>query len=157
MAITNSVATSFKTEVLSGGHNFSSSNRALSANTADTFKIALYTSSATLNESTTAYTTTNEITNTAGSAYTAGGKVLTITQPPTAQSVPPTTTVYVDFADVSWTSATFTAAGALIYNASNGNKAVATLSFGGDKTVVSGTFTVTFPTPNSGASIVQIA
>lgn len=157
MANTTAMATSFKVEILSGGHNFNTTNRALTTNTQDTFKIALYTSAATYGASTTTYSSTNEITNTSGAAYVAGGSTLSIIQVPIAQTNAPTTTVYVDFADSTWSSASFTANGAMIYNSTNGNRTVATLSFGGDKTVTSGTFTIQYPTPNAGASIIQIA
>jgi hypothetical protein len=152
MSIVTALTTAFKTEVLSGGHNFSASNRALSASTQDVFKIALYTSAATLDETTMVYTTNNEV---VGAGYTAGGATLTINQQPIATGTP-NTTAFIDFDDVQWSGASFVAAGALIYNSSNGNKAVATLSFGGDKTAV-GTFTIQFPAAGSGAAIVQIA
>jgi len=153
MAITTALATSFKVDILSGGHNFNTTNRALSSNTQDVFKIALYTSAATLDSTITAYTATNEV---SGTGYSAGGATLTINQVPVS-SGSPTTTAFIDFADVSWTSATFTANGALIYNSSNSNKAVAVLAFGADKTVLSGTFTIQFPVAGAGASIIQIA
>lgn len=152
MAITQAMTTSFKVDILSGGMNFNTTNRALSSNTQDTFKIALYTSSATLDATTTAYSSTNEITNTSGSAYTAGGATLT-TVAPTSSG----TTSYVDFNDVSWSSASFTANGALIYNSSNSNKSVAVLAFGGDKTASNGTFTIQFPTPDASNAIIRIA
>ena len=108
MAITSAVCTSFKVELLKGEHNFT-------ASTGDTFKIALFTSSATLGASTTDYSTSNEITNTSGTAYTAGGASLTSVTPTSSG-----TTAYCDFADVSWTSASFTANGCLIYNTTTG-------------------------------------
>jgi hypothetical protein len=156
MPITTAMATSFKVDILSGGHNFNTTNRALSSNTQDSFKIALYTSTATYGAATTAYSSTNEITNTAGSAYSAGGLALTISQVPIATGTP-NTTAYIDFADSTWSSASFTANGAMIYNTTNSNKTVATLSFGGDKTVTSGTFTIQYPAPGTGSSIIQIA
>lgn len=143
MAITQSLATSFKVQLMQGTQNFSS----------NTFKIALYTSSATLGASTTAYTTTNEITNTAGSAYTAGGNTLTVSTTPTSSG----TTAYISFANTSWTNASFTARGAMIYNSTNGNACVAVFDFGADKTVVDGTFTITFPTADASSAIIRIA
>ena len=150
MAITSAVCTSFKVELLEGKHNFTNS-------TGDTFKIALYTSSATLGASTTDYAATNEITNTSGTAYTAGGKALTNVTPTSSS-----TTAYTDFSDVSWTSASFTANGALIYNTTTGTgssttDAVCAIAFGGDKTATSGTFTIQFPTADASDAILRIA
>ena len=145
MAITSAICTSFKQEILVGTHNFT-------ATTGDTFKIALYTSSATLGASTTAYSTSEEITNTSGTAYTAGGATLTSVTPTTSG-----TTALCDFADVSYTSASFTANGALIYNSSQSDKAVCAIAFGSDKTVTSGTFTIQFPTADATNAIIRIA
>ena len=145
MAITSAVCTSFKQEILVGTHNFT-------ATTGNTFKIALYTSSATLGAGTTAYSTTNEITNSSGTAYTAGGATLTSVTPTTDS-----TTAVCDFADVSFSSASFTANGALIYNDTQSDKAVAVIAFGGDKTVTSGTFTIQFPTADATNAIIRIA
>ena len=145
MAITSAVCNSFKTEVLQGLHNFTASS-------GNTFKIALYTSSATLNKSTTAYSSSNEITNTSGSAYTAGGATLTSVTPALS-----TDTACCDFADVSFTSASFTANGCLIYNDTNSDRAVCAIAFGGDKTVSSGTFTIQFPTADATNAIIRIA
>ena len=145
MAISSAICNSFKQEILVGTHNFT-------ASTGDTFKIALYTSSATLGASTTAYSATNEITNDAGSAYTAGGEDLTSVTP-----VLDSSTAVCDFDNVSWTSATFTANGALIYNSSQSNKAVCAIAFGGDKTATNGTFTVQFPTADASNAIIRIA
>ena len=145
MAITSAICTSFKQEILVGTHN-------LTATTGDTFKIALFTSSATLGASTTAYSTSNEITNSSGTAYTAGGATLTSVTPTTSG-----TTAICDFADVSFTSASFTAYGALIYNSSQSDKAVAAIAFGSDKTVTSGTFTIQFPTADATNAIIRIA
>ena len=145
MAITSAICNSFKQEILVATHDFT-------ASTGDTFKIALFTSSATLGASTTAYSTTNEITNDAGTAYTAGGENLTSVTP-----VLDSSTAVCDFADVSWTSATFTANGALIYNSSKANKAVCAIAFGGDKTATNGTFTVQFPTADASNAIIRIA
>ena len=145
MAITSAICTSFKQEILVGTHNFT-------ATSGDTFKIALFTSSATLGASTTAYSTSNEITNSSGTAYTAGGATLTSVTPTTSG-----TTAICDFADVSFTSASFTANGALIYNSSQSDKAVAAIAFGSDKTVTSGTFTIQFPTADATNAIIRIA
>ena len=120
MAITSAVCTSFKQEILVGTHNFT-------ATTGNAFKIALYTSSASLGAGTTAYSTSNEITNSSGTAYTAGGASLTSVTPTTDG-----TTAVCDFADVSFSSASFTANGALIYNDTQSDKAVAVIAFGGD-------------------------
>ena len=141
MAITSAICTSFKQEILVGTHNFT-------ATSGDTFKIALYTSSATLGAGTTAYSTSNEITNSSGTAYTAGGATLTSVTPTTSG-----TTAICDFSDVSYTSASFTANGALIYNDDQSDKAVAVIAFGGDKTVSSGTFTIQFPTADASNAI----
>jgi hypothetical protein len=141
MAITSAVCTSFKVELLKGVHNFT-------ATTGDTFKIALYTSSATLGAGTTAFSATNEITNSSGTAYTSGGASLTSVTP-TSDS----TTAVCDFADVSYTDASFTANGALIYNdTATGNPAC-----GSDKTVTSGTFTIQFPTADATNAIIRLA
>ena len=145
MAITSAICTSFKQEILVGTHNFT-------ATSGDTFKIALYTSSATLGAGTTAYSTSNEITNSSGTAYTAGGATLTSVTPTTSG-----TTALCDFADVSFSSASFTANGALIYNDDQSDKAVAVIAFGGDKTVTSGTFTIQFPTADATNAIIRIA
>jgi hypothetical protein len=150
MAISQAMCTSFKVELLSGGHNFNTTNVARSANTADTFKIALYTSSATLDATTTAYSATNE---TSGTGYGAGGNTLTIAQTPTSTS----TTAWLDFGDSTWSSSTITANGALIYNDTNSDTAVAVLAFGGDKTSTNGDFTIIFPTADSSNAIIRIA
>ena len=145
MAISSAICNSFKQEILVATHDFT-------ASTGDTFKIALFTSSATLGASTTAYSATNEITNDAGSAYTAGGEDLTSVTP-----VLDSSTAVCDFDNVSWTSATFTANGALIYNSSKSNKAVCAIAFGGDKTATNGTFTIQFPTADASNAIIRIA
>ena len=146
MAITSAICNSFKQEILEAEHNFT-------ASTGNTFKIALYTSSATLSASTTAYASTNEITNSSGTAYTAGGATLTSVTPTLDSS-----TAVCDFSDVSWTSASFTANGCLIYNDSHStDAAVCAVAFGGDKTVSSGTFTVQFPAAGATTAIVRIA
>ena len=145
MAITSAICTSFKQELLVGTHNFT-------ATTGNTFKIALFTSSATLGAGTTAFATTNEITNSSGTAYTSGGATLTSVTPTLDSS-----TAVCDFNDVSFTSASFTANGALIYNSSASNKAVAAIAFGGDKTVSSGTFTIQFPAADASNAIIRLA
>ena len=145
MAISSAICNSFKQEILVATHNFT-------ASTGDTFKLALYTSSATLGASTTVYSATNEITNTAGSAYSAGGQDLTSTTP-----VLDSSTAVCDFNDISWTSASFTANGCLIYNSSKSNKAVCAIAFGSDKTVTTGTFTIQFPTADASNAIIRIA
>lgn len=141
-AITTAVATSFKVELGTATHNFT-------ASTGDTFKAALYTSSATLSASTTAYAGTNEVAS--GGGYTTGGNTLTSSTPTSSG-----TTVIFDFADTSWTTATFTARGMLIYNSSKSNKAVAIWDFGADQTVTSGTFTIQFPAPDASNAILRM-
>jgi hypothetical protein len=150
MAITQAMCTSFKVELLSGGHNFNTTNVARSADTADVFKIAMYTSSATLGSTTTAYSVTNEV---SGTGYSAGGNTLTISQVPTSSS----TTAFLDFADTTWSSATITANGALIYNSTNSDTAVAVLAFGGDKTSTNGDFSIIFPSADASNAIIRIA
>ena len=142
MAISQAMCTSFKQELLTGTHDFTNS-------TGDTFKIALFTSSATLDATTTAYSTTNEV---SGTNYTAGGNTLVNVTPTTSG-----TTAFTDFADTTWSSATITANGALIYNSTNSNKAVAVLAFGGDKTSTNGDFTIQFPTADASNAIIRIA
>ena len=150
MAITQAMTTSFKVQILTGTHNFGTSVvRASTA--ADTFKIALYTSSASLDASTTAYTTSGEVAS-AGN-YAAGGNTLSISQAPTSTS----TTAWLDFADTTWSNATITANGALIYNSTQADAAVAVLAFGGDKTSTAGDFTIIFPTADSSNAIIRIA
>ena len=144
MAITQAVCTSFKQELLQGTHDFT-------ATTGDTFKIALYTSSASLDATTTAFSTTNEVSN--SGTYTSGGGTLTSVTPTTSG-----TTAICDFADVSWTSASFTANGCLIFNDSHSSDAaVCAIAFGADKTVTSGTFTIQFPTADASNAIIRIA
>lgn len=139
MAITQAMCTSFKAECLDEQHDL----------VADTIKIALYTSSASLGAATTVYTTSNEVAN--GNGYTTGGNTL-------ANKVVATsgTTAYFDSDDPEWTSASFTARGALIYNSTNSDKAIAVLDFGGDFTVSSGTFRIVFPAAGANA-IIRIA
>lgn len=142
MAITQAMCTSFKVELMQGIHNFDASG-------GDSFKIALYSSAATLGAGTTAYSATNEIT---GTGYDAGGKALARVDPTSGG-----TTAFADFADASWPGASFTARGALIYNASDGNRAVCVLDFGSDKTVSDGTFTIQFPAADASNAIIRIA
>lgn len=150
MAISQTLATSFKVEILDGIHNFGVG--VIRASTAaDTFKIALYSTLATLDAATTVYTTLNEVT---GTGYTAGGNTLVISQVPTSTSTE--TTAWLNFDNSSWTSASFSADGALIYNSTQGNKAVAVLNFGSTKTTTNQTFTVTFPASTSDAAIIRI-
>jgi len=146
MAITSAICTSFKVEILKAVHNFTASS-------GNTFNIALYDSDASLGAGTTAYTTSEEITNTSGSAYTAKGKALTSVTP-----VASSTTAVCDFSDISWTSASFTARGCMIFNDSaTGDPSVCCIDFGGDKTATNGTFTIQFPTANSSDAIIRIA
>jgi len=145
MAISSAICNSFKQEILVGTHNFTASS-------GNSFKLALYTSSASLGAGTTAYSSSNEITNASGSAYTAGGKALTSVTPVLDGS-----TAVCDFADISFTSASFTANGCLIYNDTQSDKAVCVVAFGGDKTVSSGTFTIQFPAAAASTAIVRIA
>jgi hypothetical protein len=144
MAFTgNYMPTSFKIQLLNGLQNFS----------ANTFKIALYTSSATLDANTTAYSTSNEVAT--GGNYVAGGNTLSVTTTPTNGGSG--TTAYIDFADTTWSAATITARGALIYNNSQANSAVAVLDFGSDKTSTDGDFTVQFPAATNTTAIIRIA
>ena len=150
MSISQTLATSFKVEILDGIHNFGVG--VIRASTAaDTFKIALYSTLATLDAATTVYTTLNEVT---GTGYVAGGNTLVISQAPTSTSSE--TVAWLNFANSSWTSASFSADGALIYNSTQGNKAVAVLNFGSTKTTANQTFTVTFPASTSDAAIIRI-
>ena len=148
MAITQAMCTSFKVDLLNGIHAFGTTV-ARAGTTADTMYMALYTSSATLDATTTAYTATNEV---SGTGYVAGGQALT-TVAPTSSG----TTAYLDFNDETWTSSTITARGALIYNSTQSNKSVAVLDFGGDKTSTAGDFTVVFPTADASNAIIRIA
>jgi hypothetical protein len=139
MAISQAMCSSFKQQLLLGEHDMDT----------DVIKIALYTSAATLGASTTVYTTSDEV---VGTGYTAGGNTLT------GASVSLSgTTAFVDFSDTTWSTATITARGALIYNSSKSNKAVAVLDFGGDKTSTAGNFTVQFPTNDASSAIIRIA
>ena len=153
MAISQAMCTSFKVEILDGIHAFGSA--VIRASEApDTFKLALYTSSATLGATTTAYTTTlSDEVSSSGTNYPQGGLTLTVSQAPTSTG----TTAWLDFSDLTFPSATLTARGALIYNFTQGNKAVAVLDFGGDKTSTAGNFTIQFPTADSTSAILRIA
>ena len=146
MAITQAMCTSFKTQLLEGQHDFT--------NGADTFKLALFTSSATLDATTTDYSTTNEA---SGTGYTAGGGTL-VNVTPTSSG----TTAFTDFNDLTFSSATITARGAMIYNTQTGGgtgttDAVAILDFGSDKTSTNGDFTIQFPTADASNAIIRIA
>jgi hypothetical protein len=144
MAFTgNFLCTSFKVELLAGTHNFTTG-------TGDTFKLALYDNSAAFTAATTAYTVTNEV---SGTGYSAGGGTLTNVTPTSSG-----TTAFIDFADLTFSTATITARGALIYNSSAaGNPAVCILDFGADKTSTAGDFTIVFPTADTSNAIVRIA
>ena len=145
MAIVSAVCNTFKEEVLKAVHNFT--------NGGDAFNLALYTSSASLGAATTAYDSTNEITNASGSAYSAKGQALTSVTPALS-----TDTACCDFANVSFTSASFTANGCLIFNdTASGDPAVCAIAFGGDKTVTNGTFTIEFPAADASNAILRIA
>lgn len=157
MAITQAMATSFKAELMLGAHDFRVTG-------GDTFKIALYTSSATIDANTTAYTATNEVT---GTNYSAGGNTLANLGVVTSNNTTSTGTGFTDFTDTTWANSTITARGALIYNTtpsanSNANTtltnaAVAALDFGSDKTSTAGDFTIIFPTATNTTAIIRIA
>jgi len=142
LAITQSMCTSFKKALLDGEMDFSS-------DTSQVFKIALYTSSASLDATTTAYTTSNEVT---GTGYTAGGNTLTVVAPTTSG-----TTAFLDFNDTTWAAASITARGALIYKSGGGNPAVAVLNFGADITSTNGDFTIQFPAADASNAILRLA
>jgi hypothetical protein len=139
MAFTQALCSSFKQQILLGEHDLDT----------DVIKLALYTSAANLGAGTTVYSTSNEV---VGAGYTAGGNTLT-----GATVSLSGTTAYVDFSDTTWTTATITARGGLIYNSSKSNKAIAVLDFGADKTTSAGNFTVQFPTNDASSAIVRIA
>jgi hypothetical protein len=156
MAITQAMTTSFKQEILQGIHNFTSGSGGGTTTTTgsgNVFKIALYTSSASLSATTTAYSTSNEV---SGTNYTAGGNTLTNVTPTTSS-----TTALTDFADTTWSSSTITARGALIYNSSTtagtADRAIVVLDFGADKTSTSGDFTIQFPAAGASTAIIRIA
>jgi hypothetical protein len=143
MAISQALCTSFKKELMTATHDFTNSS-------GNTFKLALFTSSASLGAATTAYSTSNEA---SGTNYTAGGAALTNVTPTTSG-----TTALTDFSDLTFSTATVTANGALIYNDSaSGDPAVAVLAFGGDKTSTAGDFTIQFPTADASNAIIRIA
>jgi len=143
MAITQAVANSFKQQVLFGSHNFT-------LTTGSVFKLSLYTSAATLDSSTTVYTSTNEVANT-GQYVTGGGTLVNVT-PLVSSGV-----AFTNFNDISFTGVTLTARGALIYNTSNTNAAVCVLDFTSDKTATAGTFTIQFPTNTTSAALLRIS
>jgi len=142
MAITSTLTTSFKKELMEATHNFTNSS-------GNSFKLALYTSSATLGAATTAFTTTGQA---SGTNYTSGGSALTNVTPTSSG-----TTGFADFADLTFSTATITARGCMIYNDTNGDKSVATIDFGGDKTSTSGDFTVVFQAAAASTAIIRIA
>jgi hypothetical protein len=148
MAIQQTATTSFKVELPQGVHNFGPTSP-------DTFKVALYTALANIGPTTAVYTTVGEV---VGTGYTAGGNTLVVSVTPVAANnssgVP---TSYWSFNNTSWTGATFTARGALIYNSTEGNKSVAVLDFGSDKTVNNDIFQVIFPTPDANSAIIRIS
>ena len=148
MSILQTATTSFKVQLMQGLHNFGPTSP-------DTFKIALYTAAADLGTGTTVYTTTNEVVS---SGYTAGGNVLVVSTTPTSgtnsANIP---TAFISFATTTWTNVTFTCRGALIYNSTQGNKSVAVLDFGSDKTVSSDNFQITFPSADANSAIVRIS
>jgi hypothetical protein len=148
MAIQQTATTSFKVELPQGIHNFGPTSP-------DTFKVALYTAIANIGPTTAVYTTVGEV---VGAGYTAGGNTLVINVTPVAANnssgIP---TSYWSFNNTSWASATFTARGALIYNVTEGNKSVAVLDFGSDKTVNNDTFQIIFPTPDANSAIIRIS
>jgi hypothetical protein len=141
MAITQALCTSFKVECLTAIHDFTNG-------TGDTFKIALYTSSAVLGESTAAYTTTGEV---VGTGYVAGGNTLTSNTPTSSGTI-----AFCDFDDTSWAASTITARGALVYNSSKANRAVMVLDFGLDRSSSASTFTVQMPAADSSNAIIRI-
>ena len=148
MSISQTSTTSFKVELLQALHNFGPTNP-------NTFRIALYTAGATLNAQTPIYTESNEV---VGAGYTAGGNILVINVTPTfGDSTAFVPTAYVSFATVTWVAASFTARGALIFNNTNGNRSVAVLDFGADKTVFNDTFQIIFPTASANSAIVRIS
>jgi hypothetical protein len=150
MSILQTVTTSCKIQLLQAVHNFGPTSP-------NTFKIALYTANADLNADTTIYTTSNEVSS-SGTGYTAGGNTLVINVSPTSgnnQNAVPT--AFISFSNTSWASASFTARCALIYNVTQGNKSIAVLDFGSDKTVTNDTFQIVFPTADANSAIVRIS
>ena len=150
MAISQALATSFKVQLLTATHNFGTAPiRATTA--ADTFKIALYTSSADLSSTTTAYGISGG--EVIGTGYTAGGNTLTVSVVPTSTG----TTAYLSFSNTTWVNSTISARGALIYNSSQSNAAVAIFDFGSNKETTSGDFTIVFPAANATNAVIRIA
>jgi hypothetical protein len=149
MTIAQTATTSFKVELLQAVHNFGPTSP-------NTFKVALYTAAANIGPTTTVYTSVDEVPN--GNGYTTGGNTLVISVSPTSGNntlgVP---TAFVSFTNSTWTNATFTCRGALVYNSTQGNKSVAVLDFGSDKTVNNDTFQIIFPTPDANSAIVRIS
>ena len=149
MTIAQTATTSFKVELLQAVHNFGPTSP-------NTFKVALYTAAAGIGATTTVYTSADEVPN--GNGYTTGGNTLVISVSPTSgnntSGVP---TAFVSFNNSTWTNATFTCRGALVYNSTQGNKSVAVLDFGSDKTVNNDTFQIIFPTPDANSAIVRIS
>jgi hypothetical protein len=148
MTIAQTATTSFKVELPQGIHNFGPTSP-------DTFKLALYTAAANLDATTAVYATAGEV---VGAGYTAGGNTLVISVTPVAaNNIAGMPTSFWSFANTTWSGATFTARGALIYNSTNGNRSVAVLDFGSDKTVSNTTFQIVFPTPDANSAIVRIS
>lgn len=148
MSIAQTATTSFKVELPQGVHNFGPTSP-------DTFKLALYTAAANLDASTDVYTPAGEV---VGAGYVSGGNTLVISVTPVAvNNLAGMPTAYLSFANTTWSGATFTARGALIYNATKGDKSVAVLDFGSDKTVTNDTFQIVFPTPDANSAIVRIS
>ena len=148
MAVQQTTTTSFRIELLQAVHNFGPTSP-------NTFKIALYTAAANIGASTTEYTTSNEI---VGAGYTAGGNTLVISISPTyGNNSVGAPTAFISFVNTSWTGASFTCRGALIYNSTQSNKSVAVLDFGSDKTVSSDTFQIIFPASDANSAIVRIS
>jgi hypothetical protein len=149
MTIAQTATTSFKVELLQAVHNFGPTSP-------NTFKVALYTAAANIGPTTTVYSSVNEVPN--GNGYTTGGNTLVISVSPTSgnntSGVP---TAFVSFNNSTWTNATFTCRGALVYNSTQGDKSVAVLDFGSDKTVNNDTFQIIFPTPDANSAIVRIS
>ena len=139
--ITSAISNSFKTELGTGTHNFTNG-------TGNTFKCALFTSSATLNSGTTTYSSTNEV---SGTGYSAGGVTITSSTPVLSSS-----TAIFDFTDAQWTSSSFTANGCQVYNTSASNKSIFVIAFGADQTVSAGTFTIQWPTPDASNAIIRL-
>lgn len=144
MTISQTATTSFKVELAQGLHNFGPT-------APNTFKIALYTSSASLGSTTTAYTATGEVAN--GSGYTTGGETLVVSTTPTSSGI----IMYLSFSDVTWAGASFTARGALIYNSTNSNRSVAVLDFATDQTGTGNNFIIRFPSSNVTSAIIRIS